>query len=97
MLVIAANLSRHEPHHVCAQFAVPPRPKKQVEVIGHQTKSQETHRDALPGFIQQAEKGLEVAGFAKDRTSAIAPIKDMITISAQGIACAARHHARLAG
>src|SRR5438105_9596674 len=80
MLLVAAELRRHQPHHVSAQLAIPPWPDGKVEMIRHQTKGDQPHVHALLRLAQQPDEGVEVAVLMKDGRPTVAAIKDVITI-----------------
>ena len=91
MLMIAAYMRCHQPHHVLAEVAIFFWPNGEVEVVRHQTKGQQADIDALPSFTKQLHKSIIVAGLAEDRTPSVATIENMVTIVAQGVACSAWH------
>ena len=91
MLMIAADMRGHQPHHVLAQAAIFFWPNGEVEVVRHQTKGQQANIDALPSFAEQVHESIIVPCFVKDRTPSVATIENMVTIAAQGVACSAWH------
>jgi hypothetical protein len=91
VLVVPADMGREQPHHVSAQVVVLAWPNREVKMIAHQTKSKQPHVQALARFLQQLEKGLEIAVLMENGSLAVAAVEDVITITSLGSAGSARH------
>ncbi len=86
VLVVAADMGREQPAHKGAQVPILLRPKDQMEVIGHEAKSQQGHGDVFAGFAEQAEKGSVISVFVENGTAAIASVEDMVAVTTLGSA-----------
>ena len=64
---VAAHVRGHQPVHPAAYVAVPARPERQVEVIGHQAIGKNAHRSANTRLRHQVEERVVVVGFMKHR------------------------------
>ena len=84
VLVVAADVGREQPAHKGAQVPILLRPKDQMEVIGHEAKSQQGHGDVFAGFAEQAEKGSVISVFVENGTAAIASVEDMVAVTTLG-------------
>src|SRR5260221_5264925 len=92
MLMVAADVGGGQPHHVGTEITVRTWPECKMKMVGHQTISQQPHRHALAGFAEEFSESSKVAIFAKDATTPIATVHDVVTIAAQSISCTARHN-----
>jgi predicted DNA-binding antitoxin AbrB/MazE fold protein len=91
MLMITADVRGHQPHHVRTQVAIAPRPEREMEMVRHQTVSQQTDIDLFARFAEELAEGCEVAVLAEDGAATITAIEDVITVAAQSVACTAWH------
>ena len=80
---VAPHVGRCQPMHQAAEFAVLAGPKREVEMIGHQTIRQDSHRCAGVGFGNQLDECVVVVGFVKHLGASIAAIEDMVGVSTQ--------------
>lgn len=91
VLVVTADMSGEQPHHVFTQIAVAAWPEDEVEMVGHQAIGEQAHGDAFASLTQQFDEGGVIAVFVEDGTAAIAPIEDMVTVAALGTSWVAWH------
>ncbi len=62
-----------------------------MKMVGHQTKGQRADSHLLASFAKQFDKSIIVAWLVKNGPPTIAPIKNMVTIAASGVACSTWH------
>ena len=68
-----------------------------MEVVGHQTKSEEPHRHTRTRLPEQRDKGVVIVVVMKYPGPAIAAIKGMVAIAAHGGSRGSRHGAIVEG
>src|SRR5947209_2952590 len=74
VLMITADMSGEQPHHVSAEFAVVAWPESQVEMVRQQAPGQQAHVEAFSRLAQPFDKGVEVAILVKNRAAAVPPV-----------------------
>lgn len=95
MLMIAADMSRQEPLHKRAEgfrcFGL----DDEVEVVGHQAKTEKGNRMFSLGHGKQVKESAVVSLFMKDGCAAISPIDDMICETGDLSTWDARHEGKI--
>lgn len=91
MLVVAADMSGEQPHHVGAEIAVVAGPEGEVEMVGHQAIGEQTHGEAFSRLAQQFDEGGEVAVFLEDGASGVAAVEDVVAVAALASSWVAWH------
>ena len=84
VLMVAADMSGEQPHHVVTQVSVGGRPEGKMEMVGHQAIGEKAHGSSFSRLAQQLDEGGVIAVFEENSTSAIASVEDMVTVAAQG-------------
>ena len=91
MLVIAADMSRQEPLHKRAECFRCFGLYHEMEVVGHQAKTEKDHRMFGLGRGKQVKESAVVSFFVEDDCAAISPIDDMVCETGDLSAWDARH------
>lgn len=81
MLVIAADMTGHQPLHATTEFLPPFCANQQVEMIGHQTVGKESDRIALRCLVQQVGKCKVIVVLMKNLLPAVAAIEDVVAMA----------------
>lgn len=71
---------RQQPVHPSTQIPVVGGPEGEMNMIGHETARQDTHRHTLRRVAQQIEERLVIPIRMKHLGPGIAPIDDVVTI-----------------
>ena len=77
MRMPALRVGDRQPSHVFRQVLIAHWPEHQVPMIGHQTETQQTHRDVLASFFEHVLKGGIVVVRAEDLLSTDGAVKDV--------------------
>jgi hypothetical protein len=64
--------------HPAAQFAIGMRPDHQVEVVRHETVSDQSHRQANRALGEGLPKRDVIVGLVNDRSAPISPVEDIV-------------------
>jgi hypothetical protein len=80
--------------HVDAEVGIAGRPDREVEVIGHDTETDQPHREAGGRVRQEADESVVVVVGVEDFGAAIAAIERVVAEAARGSACSAWHRIR---
>jgi hypothetical protein len=95
MALIPPGVGHEEPLHPPAHVAVGVRPDHQVEVVGHQTVSQDLDGQSGLGVGHGRDEGIIVGRLMEDDLPPIAPIEDMTPHVGDRGSCAPGHASRL--
>ena len=88
MLLIPANMSRQQPVNPPAQVPIALGPKHQMEMIGHQAVSQDSHGVPERCLGDHVEKRLKVPFLVENLSAGIAPVQYVIAVpSNRGSGC----------
>jgi hypothetical protein len=68
-----------------------------MEVGRHQAKAEKAHGDAGACLAQQRNEGMVIVVVVKDAGALVTPVEDMVTVSADGGSCGARHPEMIVG
>lgn len=77
---IALDMRGHEPLHPAGEVAVSKRSDDKVEMVGHQTVCQQTHRQPYRRLADRLEESLVIPRLMKNLGSGVPPIQDVIAI-----------------
>ena len=84
MGVPALGVRQRQPMAEVRQFAVPPRPKQQMPMIGHQAIRQQAHAgNVLQSFTKNTLEGFKVGVLGKHAQPPIGPIQNVVHVTAQ--------------
>jgi len=81
-LPITPDVRSQKPIHPARYSAVADRPKRQVEVIGHEAIGQHAHGNTRAGTPQQAHEGGVVGLVVKDLGAGIATAENVVAVTA---------------
>jgi hypothetical protein len=90
-LAVTVHVSCQQPLHPRTQVAIAIRPQHQVEVVGHQAKAHEPHRQPGAGLLQQPHEIVGIVGIMEDLGAAVATIKHVVTIATHRCSRCPRH------
>jgi hypothetical protein len=65
--------------------------KSEMEVLGHEAKSEESHRNAFAGVSRQLEEGTLISVLVKDGASSVASVEDVVAATTPGSPSSAWH------
>ena len=91
VLMISADMGILHPVHPSAQVAVLVWANNQVEMIRHQTVSEDRHGNFYAGMANGFEKSLIIFVFVKNLASAVASIENVIANPANRGSSKTRH------
>ena len=93
--VVAQNVGCKQPLHPSTQLTISVGPEHQVEVVRHQTPSQDPHRHACTGLLDKFDEPLVVVILVKNILLRVAAVQNMIANSSDGSSCGSWHSTML--
>ena len=93
--MVPFRMSGQQPMHPAADIAVDVGPKNQMEMVRHQTVSENPHRDLLAGKPHQRYECFVVFFIVIHGRTVIAAINDVITIASDHCSGCSGHSAML--
>jgi hypothetical protein len=78
LFLVAAGVGGEQPVHAGAEVAVAGRPDSEVEVVGHQAKGQEAHREGGHSLGEQANEAVVVSLSVEDLGAAVTTVEGVV-------------------
>jgi hypothetical protein len=85
------HVSGEQPLHLGAQVVIAGRPEDEVEMVGHQTKADQTHGHAGASLTQEPDEVVIVVGVVKDLGAAVAAVESMVAQATDRSSRSSRH------
>ncbi len=79
---VAVHVGGQQPLHPGTQVVVAAGPEDEVEVVGHQAKADQPHRDAGAGLAEEADEAVVVVGVVEDPGAAVAAVEGVVAVAA---------------
>jgi hypothetical protein len=89
--MVSTNMRRQQPLHPTAEITIAMRPEKQVKMVCHETKPNQSHRHFLMSFAQQFDKSREILVLVKNITSSVATVQDVVDKFSLRSSCGSWH------
>jgi len=85
--VVAPNVRCKQPLHPPTQLTISVRPDHQVEVVRHQTPSQDPHRRACTGLLNKLDEPLVVVIIVKHILPRVASVQNVVANPSDRSSC----------